>query len=93
MEDLFNKIFERSPTQKEKIVLHRLSRIYGDAILFSAIKLSAVVITGSPINYISAVCRNLESSGDYSDAVNTANKNLAVLTQQRIEEIKKYKKA
>lgn len=82
--ETFYKVFKREPTKREKIVLGRLIELYGERIVDEATRISVVVATGSPINYISAVAKNIfEERGCDFDY-------LSRLTKQRIEEIKSY---
>ncbi len=84
MIDTFVKIFGKQPTKKELVVLTRLVNLYGESIVLDAIKLSAVVTTGSPVNYISTVAFNLHKED------RPAYAGLSELTKSRLEVLAKY---
>lgn len=86
MEEVFETIFLRKPSSKEKIILGRLKRLYGEEILKEAIIASISITEGSPVNYISTVAKNMaensEITGNYS--------NLRIQTEKMLEQLKRY---
>lgn len=80
----FYKVFKREPNKREKIVLERLVELYGESIVDEATRISVVVATGSPINYISAVAKNISEERVYDFDY------LSRRTAERVEEIRKY---
>lgn len=81
----FVRVFGRAPTKKESLVLNRLINLYGKEVVEEATRVSVVVTTGSPINYIAAVAKNL-----YDESKDTGVNYLLEATKKRLEEIQHY---
>lgn len=80
----FVKIFGRVPTKKEATILERLINLYGQAVVEEATRASVVVTTGSPINYIATVAKNLYDNREVD--VNY----FLTLTQERLRDLQHY---
>ena len=81
---LFEEVFGRKASTQEIIILRRLLKLYPEALVAEAIRLSVAIIDGTPIKYIVSVANNLYKSpeSEYNSLVDTTNR--------KLEDLKKY---
>lgn len=86
--ETFQKVFSKKPSTSENVVLRRLFGLYGEWVVCEAVKLSAVVVKGSPIKYINAVANNLSHQG-----VDNFYEYIRQSTLKQVDDLESYEKS